>query len=60
MVIEIKQHQSKNEYLNKIRLYLKDVINNLRKSDTWKIQFTIANESLSSLDNVVERVKVIT
>ena len=25
------------EYLNKIRSNLKDVINNLKKSDTWKI-----------------------
>ena len=25
------------EYLNKIRLYLKTIINNLKKSDTWKI-----------------------
>ena len=28
-------------YLNKIKTYLKDVINNLRKSDTWKIQLKI-------------------
>ena len=27
------------EYLYKIRPYLKDIINNLKKSDTWKIQF---------------------
>ena len=25
------------EYLNKIRPYLKDIINNVKKSDTWKI-----------------------
>ena len=31
------------EYLNKIRPYLKDTINNLKKPDTWKIQLTIAN-----------------
>ena len=29
------------EYLNKIRPYLKGIINNLKKSDTWKIQLTI-------------------
>ena len=29
------------EYLNKIRPYLKDIINNLKKYDTWKIQLTI-------------------
>ena len=33
---------SVEEYLNKIRTYLKD-INNLKKSDTWKIKLTIAN-----------------
>ena len=25
------------EYLNKIRPYLEDIINNVKKSDTWKI-----------------------
>ena len=29
---------SVEEYLNKIRPYFKDIINNLRKPDTWKIQ----------------------
>ena len=33
---------SVEEYLNKIRSYLKNVINNLKKSDSWKIQLTIA------------------
>ena len=32
---------SVEEYLNNIRPYLKDIINNLKKSDTWKIQLTI-------------------
>ena len=44
------------EYLNKIRPYLKDIINNLKKSDTWKIQLIIANSFVSSLDNDEERV----
>ena len=39
------------EYLNKIRTYLKDIINNLKKSDTWKIQVTIANNFISPIDN---------
>ena len=30
------------EYLNKIRLYLRHVINNLKKFDMWNIQLTIA------------------
>ena len=34
---------SVKEYLNKIRPYLKDIINNLEKSDACKIQLTIAN-----------------
>ena len=36
--------------LNKIRPYLKN-INNLKKSDTWKIQLTLANNFISSIDN---------
>ena len=32
---------SVGEYLSKFGLYLKDIINNLRKFDTWKIQKTI-------------------
>ena len=28
---------SVEEYLNKLRPYLKDIINNLKNSDTWKI-----------------------
>ena len=47
---------SAEEYLNKIRPYLKDIINNLKKSDTWKIQLTIANNFISSIDNDEERV----
>ena len=36
---------------NKIRPYLKDITNNLKKSDTRKIQLTIANNFISSIDN---------
>ena len=43
------------EYLNKIRPYLKIVINNLKKSDTWGMQVTIAINFISSKDNVQER-----
>ena len=49
-VIEIKTI-SVEEYLNKIRPYLKDIINNLKKSDTWKIQLTLAINFNSSKDN---------
>ena len=35
--LEIKA-LSVEEYLNKIRPYLKDIINNLKISDTWKVQ----------------------
>ena len=47
---------SVEEYLNKIRPCLKDIINNLRKSNTWKVQLTIANNFISSIDNDEERV----
>ena len=30
------------EYLDKIKSYLKSIINNPKKSDAWKIQLTIA------------------
>ena len=47
---------SVEEYLNKIRPYLKHIINNLKKSDMWKIQLTIANNIVSSTNNDEERV----
>ena len=55
--IEYKSNGDRNknlsveEYLNKIRPYLKDIINNLKKSDTWKIQLAIANNFIFSIDN---------
>ena len=42
---------SVEEHLNKIIPYLKDIINNLKKSGTCKIQLTIANNIISSIDN---------
>ena len=48
---------SAEEYLNKIRQYLKDITNNLKKSDTWRIQLTITiNFICSKDDNDEERV----
>ena len=44
------------EYLTKLRPYLKDIINNLKKFGTWKAQTTIAINFLSSIDNYEERV----
>ena len=44
------------EYHNKIRTYLKDIINNLKKSDTWKTQLTIVINFMSSKYNDEERV----
>ena len=43
--------QSVDEYLSKIRPYLKDNINILKNTNTWKIQSTIENDFLSSVDN---------
>ena len=39
-----------------MRQYLKDIINGLKKSDTWKIQLAIANNFISSIDIDEERV----
>ena len=47
---------SVEEYLNKIMPYLKYIINNLKKTDTSKIQLTIANIFISSIDNDEESV----
>ena len=47
---------SVEEYLNKFSPYLKDIINNLKKADTYKIQLTIANNFTSVIDNDEERV----
>ena len=60
--IEYKSSRDRNktlsveEYLNKTRSYLEDIIINLKKSDTWKIQLTIANKFVSSIDNDKEHV----
>ena len=50
IVIE-KKALSVKEYLIKIRWYLKDIINNFKKSDTWKIQLTVAISFISSKGN---------
>ena len=42
---------SVEEYLNKTRSYLKDIINDLKKSNTRKIQLTIAINVISSKEN---------
>ena len=39
---------SVKEYLNKIKPYLKDVINDLKKFDRWKIQLLITVDFISS------------
>ena len=52
--IEYKSNGDKNkilsieEYLNKIRPYLNGIINNLKKSDTLRIQLTITSNFFSS------------
>ena len=44
------------EYVDKIKPYLKDIINNLNKSDTWKTQLAIAINFMASKDTEEERV----
>ena len=41
---------SVEEHFSKIRPYLKDIISNLKKSDTWKIHLTAAIDFISSKD----------
>ena len=51
----IKQNRnttpSIKEYLDEIKPYLRDIIVNLKKSGTWKTQFTIAINFSSSKDS---------
>ena len=43
------------EYLDKIRPYLRDIINDLKQSDTWKIQLAITIKFVSSKYNNDEK-----
>ena len=60
--IEYKSNSDKNripsveEYLDNIRPYLRDIINDHKQSDTWKIQLTITHFFSSEDDNDGERV----
>ena len=47
---------SVEEYPNKIRLYLKDIRNDLKESNMWKVQLMIAINFMSSKDNDEEYV----
>ena len=42
---------SLKENLDKIKPYLKDIINNLKKYGMWKIPLTIASNLISSTNN---------
>ena len=50
------KRQSFEEYLNKVRPYLENIINNLKKSDTGTIQLTITNKLITSIGNDKEHV----
>ena len=58
------EHKSKDdrktlsveEYFNKIRWYLKDILNNIENSNTWKTQLTVAINFISSKNKDEERV----
>ena len=47
---------SVNDYFDKIKPYLKDIINNLKKHDTWKGQLTTAINFITSKENAEEHV----
>ena len=59
IVIEIKPYQLKNIMikLNHQTLKLKGTINNIKKSDTWAIQLTIAINFISSLKTLLQSVQ---
>ena len=42
------------EYLNKIQPYIRDIVNDLKQSGTWKIQLKIAINFISSQDDNYE------
>ena len=45
-----------DEYLNEIKLYLRNIITDLQSSDTWKIQLAIGINFISSKDTEEEHV----
>ena len=47
------EHKSKKVKFDEIKPYLKDIINILEESDTWKIQLIIAINFISSKDSDV-------
>ena len=47
-VMVIKQNSVSESYLYNFRPYLRDILNDLKQSDTWKIQLTIAINFISS------------
>ena len=55
VMIKIKKLSVK-EYLDKIKPYLRDIIINLQKSDSWKIQLRITINFICSKDVDEERV----
>ena len=48
--VSINTTLSVEEYLKKIRPYLKNMMNNFKKSDTWKIEIITIN-FISSIDD---------
>ena len=64
--IEYESNSDKNknlsvkEYLKEIKPYLKDIVNYLQKSDTCKVELTIATNFISSKDSKSDNIEVIT
>ena len=56
IILDTNKTLSVEEYLNRIIPFLKDIINNLNKSDIQKTQLIIANNFISSTGNDEERV----
>ena len=45
---------SVEEFVNKVRPYLKDIVYNLKKPGTWESKITIEINFISSVDNTEE------
>ena len=47
----IEKHYQLRKYINKYRPYLNNIINNLKNSDTWKIQLAVTINFISPKDD---------
>ena len=54
--MKVTNHLSLEEYLNRIKPYMRNITSDLQGSDTWKIQLTVTISFISPKDADEERV----